>query len=76
MRAVVDRIEDNIAVLLIGPKEQKMEIPLERLPEGTRESSILRVTFELDPEETSRTLECMRERIERLKNRDQRRPQG
>ncbi|MFO7941539.1 MAG: DUF3006 domain-containing protein [Bacillota bacterium] len=74
MQAVVDRIEDNIAIVLIEPGEQRLEIPLENLPEGTEESSVLRVTFELDSVETERMLEDMRERIERLKKGTRRRP--
>lgn len=48
MKAVVDRIEEQIAVVLFGDEEIKVNIPLELLPEGTREGSHLSITFELD----------------------------
>ena len=48
MKAVVDRIENQIAVVLIGEEEIKVDILLVLLPEGTRESSHLNISFELD----------------------------
>ena len=48
MKAVVDRIEGDTAVLLIGEEETRLDIPLRLLPEGTREGSHLTIAFELD----------------------------
>lgn len=67
MRAVVDRIEGDLAVLLVGDEETQVVIPLRLLPEGTRESSILRLSFELDQAATDGGLERARQRIERLR---------
>ena len=50
MRAVVDRIENQTAVLLFGDKEIKVNMPLKLLPAGTREGSFLQVDFTLDRE--------------------------
>lgn len=64
---VVDRIEEGIAVL-IGDNGERLELPLERLPEGAREGSLLRQTengFERDPAEEERR-RLMAERTRRL----------
>ena len=45
MRAVVDRIENETAVLLFGDEDSKVDIPLKLLPAGTREGSFLQVSF-------------------------------
>jgi hypothetical protein len=50
MKAVVDRIEGELAVLLLGDKEVKLDVALAELPSGTKEGSWLKVKFELDPE--------------------------
>lgn len=63
----VDRIEEGIAVL-IGDDGERLELPLESLPEGTREGSLLRQTpcgFEPDPGEAERR-RLMAERTRRL----------
>ena len=39
MKAVVDRIEGQIAIVLFGDDEIKADIPLVLLPEGTKEGS-------------------------------------
>ena len=48
MKAVVDRIENQIAVVLVGKDEIQLDVPLRLLPEGTREGSHLTIAFELD----------------------------
>jgi hypothetical protein len=45
VRAVVDRIEGEIAVLLLGEEETRVELPLSRLPEGSHEGSWLKISF-------------------------------
>ncbi len=67
MRAVVDRMEGDTAVLLLGEEEIQLDLPLKYLPDGVEESTILYLRFEIDHEETSRTLETMQKRIDRLK---------
>ena len=46
----VDRIEDDVAVLLVGDRE--IQIPASLLPKGTREGEVLKL--ERDPEATAR----------------------
>lgn len=50
--AVVDRIEDGeVAVLSLGDGDQTLDLPLSRLPEGTRDGDHLRLTFDGEPSE-------------------------
>lgn len=43
VRAVVDRIVEGHAVLLVGPDEREHHLPAEELPDGAGEGSWLRV---------------------------------
>jgi len=70
MRVVVDRIEGKYAVLLFGEKEIKVDMPLELLPEGTREGSILQANFELDLNAEQQQREKVSKLLEKLKNKN------
>ena len=70
MRVVVDRIEGKYAVLLYGEKEIKVDMPLELLPEGTREGSILQGNFELDLNAEQQQREKVSKLLEKLKNKN------
>lgn len=52
MKAVVDRIENDMAVLLIGPEETVLDVPVRYLPEQVKEGSWLRLDFRLDAHTT------------------------
>ncbi|MDP2873613.1 MAG: DUF3006 family protein [Bacillota bacterium] len=67
IRVVVDRIENGVAVLLVGSDEIRLDLPLDLLPPGTREGSLLRASFELDAGATEIALADARARIERLR---------
>jgi hypothetical protein len=55
MRAFVDRIEIDTAVLLLGKDESvTINVPVEWLPEGVREGMCLRLDFSIDDEATHR----------------------
>lgn len=65
---VVDRIEGGFAVVERGDGSH-CEIPLDELPEGTREGSALKRTesgWELDPDEERRRREKAAELTRRL----------
>lgn len=49
MKAVVDRIENDTAIVLFGDEETAVNIPLALLPEDTKEGSFLQITIDLDP---------------------------
>jgi hypothetical protein len=48
MKAVIDRFENDSAVVLIGDDEQQIILQKDMLPEGVKEGSWLKVNFELD----------------------------
>ena len=65
MRAIVDRIEDGVAVLVFEDGGRAY-LPAERLPSGAGEGSVLRVTWSVD---TSSNAEEIAQLIERLRRR-------
>lgn len=52
VRAVVDRFEDEKAVLLVGDAEDSVAWPRAFLPEGTREGDVLWLALSVDSEAT------------------------
>jgi hypothetical protein len=71
MKAVIDRVEGKIAVLLLGDEGTKLNIPLSQLPEGCREGDILTISFARDPEATSQARERVSGLMEKLKKKSQ-----
>jgi hypothetical protein len=72
MKAVIDRVEDKIAVLLLGDKgEFKINLPLSLLPDGCREGDVLNVSFERDPAATEQAKERVSGLMEKLKKKSQ-----
>jgi hypothetical protein len=67
--AVIDRIEESTAVLLLGPDEVKIELPIEFLPSDAEEGSILSIDFRLNRESTRSQRERISSLIEDLKKR-------
>lgn len=82
LKAVVDRFEDDKAVILVGEKEEQLVVDRHQLPPGTREGHWLRVCVqddrlvaaEIDEEETNRARERIAEKLARLRRGDHRRP--
>lgn len=70
MKAVVDRIADGVAVMLLGEDEHRVEIPAVLLPEGTREGSWLTVSLELDEEGEKQQRERISKLLEKLRNKN------
>ena len=68
MKAVVDRIENQTAVLLFGDEEIKVDMPLKLLPAGTREGSLLQVDFTLDRKGEAAQREKISNLLDKLKN--------
>jgi hypothetical protein len=61
--ANVDRIEEKIAVIILGDDDKvRLDLPLKYLPKGIKEGDHLRIGIELAPEET----EGARKRIKKL----------
>ncbi|MFW5998885.1 MAG: DUF3006 domain-containing protein [Bacillota bacterium] len=71
MKLTVDRIENDIAVLLIRPEEkEELQIPIRYLPEEVEEGDILKVDFTIDGEETKAAEKRVGNLINKLKNKD------
>ncbi|MFH0729366.1 MAG: DUF3006 domain-containing protein [Pseudomonadota bacterium] len=74
-RAVIDRFEEERAVLLVGDQERQMVVLRKSLPKGAKESHWLKVEFEgaelvsaaIDEEETARIRQRIAEKLERLR---------
>lgn len=75
-KAVVDRFEGNFAVLLVGDKETKLDVPRARLPKGVKEGDWLKVEIangdliraKVDMEETQRRKERILGMMEKLRH--------
>ena len=74
-RAVIDRITDGWAVLLVGDREQERRVPEAELPEGAEEGSIVQVRVSglkvevvgVDDGATDEKRAEMKDRLSRLK---------
>jgi hypothetical protein len=72
MKAVIDRVEGEFAVLLLGDKgEFKLNIPISLLPEGCREGDLLNVSIERDVVGTEQAEERVSGLMEKLKKKGQ-----
>jgi len=72
MKAVIDRFEGELVVVLLGEKgEFKLNIPLSFLPEGSKEGDILKISIELDIEATQETKQRISGIMDKLKKKGQ-----
>lgn len=71
MKAVIDRIEHNMAVLLVGEDEVLLNIPLDLLPEHVHEGTWLSVDFSIDTATTAEQFRRNKSLLERLKRKHQ-----
>jgi hypothetical protein len=75
MKAVIDRFEGNLAVLLLEEGQERVNVPRGSLPEKSREGTWLQVEIEdgevrqavLDEDERARAQERIAEKLERLR---------
>jgi len=67
-KAMVDRIEGNKAVLLLGEEEEdSAELPQNFLPEGIREGDIITCKIKINSRRTKEAKEKVEEMIRKLK---------
>jgi hypothetical protein len=72
MKAVIDRIEGNLAVLLMGEDESlKVNMPLALLPEGCGEGDVLGIAINKDEKATVEAKGSSKSLIEKLKRKGQ-----
>ena len=67
IRAVVDRFEGQVAVLLLGDEEASVNLPDRYLPATASEGSVIHIYLENRPDETDRLLGRSRRRIRELR---------
>ena len=66
MKAVIDRIENDTAVILFGDDEVVLDVPLHQLPDGVTEGTWLRVNFLIDEHTTRDRIRKNKFLLERL----------
>lgn len=72
MKAVIDRIEGDLAVVLVGEKgEIKLNIPLSLLPEGCKEGEALNISIERDQAATEQAKGRVSGLMDKLKQKSQ-----
>jgi hypothetical protein len=72
MKAVIDRFEGELAVLLLGDKgEFRLNFPLSLLPAGCKEGDILNISIERDLAATEQTKERVSGLMDKLKKKGQ-----
>ena len=68
MKAVIDRIEGKLAVLLMGEDgSTKVNMPLILLPEGCKEGDVLDITISRNENATTSAKDRSKNLIEKLK---------
>ncbi|WP_292462352.1 DUF3006 domain-containing protein [Methanolobus sp.] len=68
-RVTLDRVEGDIAVLLVRDAETiKVDIPVSLLPSGSKEGDILDISVVKDEKETDDAKQRVSSLIEKLKN--------
>ena len=80
-KAVIDRIEDGWATLLVGEREQEVTVPVDELPPKAGEGVWLQleldgsrvVQIQIDSEETARVHGRVKDKMERLRARGRKR---
>ena len=70
MKAVIDRFEEDYAVVLVGDEEVKINVPKQLLPKGVKEGSWLKFSFELDPEGTEKQKQKISKLLDKLKDKN------
>lgn len=81
-KAAVDRIEEGLAVLLVGEQEQEVVVPLVGLPAGVQAGDWLQVELQegivlrarQDPQETERRRQRMKAKLRDLLRRSKEQP--
>ncbi len=69
LRAVIDRFEGDLAVVLVGDEEYRLDVPRRFLPPGAREGDVLVLRWEVDRRETEARRKGVVQLIDELKER-------
>jgi hypothetical protein len=70
IRALIDRIESDTAVLMLGENEEESaNFPRDFLPEGAKEGDVLKIRIKLEPNKTRDAKAKAAELIKKLSSR-------
>lgn len=72
MRAVIDRFEGELAVLLVGEDETEFHVPRSELPAGASKGTCLRLSMEVDRQATADAEKRVSEKMDQLRQRGSR----
>ena len=72
MKAVIDRIEENIAVILFEEQKLQIDVPVELLPSNIKEGTWLNVNFTVDDDFTAEMYRKNKELLEKIKRKNRR----
>lgn len=70
LRAVIDRIEGKMAVLLIGDENYRAVLPRSFLPKDAAEGSVLKLSISVDADATDDAKQRISDLIDRLSRGD------
>lgn len=76
MKAVVDRFEGELAVLLVGEDEIEFVVPRSELPTGTDPGTWLRIELAIDRRASAAAEERVGEKMDQLRRRGSRLADG
>lgn len=70
LRATIDRIEGQMAVLLIGDEDYRVVIPRKMLPADAGEGAVITISMQLEPDAAADAKRRVQDLIDRLSGRD------
>ncbi len=70
MKAVIDRIVENYAVILFEKQGFEINVPVELLPKNIKEGTWLNVNFSVDDNYTSEMYRKNKELLEKIKRKN------
>lgn len=66
IHGIVDSIEDDIAVILIGDEEKKISIPVKYLPSNATEGDVIDISLNINKDETIKRSQKLKSFMERI----------
>ena len=70
VRGVLDRVEEELAVIVLD-RGGEIIIPLEQLPEGSKENTVFDIDFRINLEEEKKRLDEIKRIQEKINKRSQ-----
>lgn len=66
IRGIIDRLEDDTAVILIGDEEKEVNIPISYLPSNISEGDVIEISLNVNKEETAKRAQKIKKFMERI----------